>query len=116
MPAALPILTGCPRADVFRHPQRRLFEFDFRAQFPPRARANSLPGRFSITNDTAWKMPPSTEELVVSPREQRAAFVVLNQQIDIHKGNDSADEEKDVFGQALGWIGNRRFHGGDLVL
>ena len=82
------------RNDGFLNQYRRPVEFDARTQLPLGNDRDALGSRFLESNDAAGNVPSGPIKRVASPREQRSAVVIADQQVDIDERCDSAHKKK----------------------
>jgi hypothetical protein len=90
--------------DRFGHKERDRFKSDLGAQFLPSAGPNAIGRHFLISDDTARNMPPGTEELVVAPCEQGAPKFVLDEEINVDQGRDTAGKKENLLREAAAGI------------
>src|ERR1043166_458112 len=87
--------------DAFGNEERGSIKGDLRAEFLACASLDTMRSHFFVSDDAAGNMPARSKEFVVTPGEQGAAGVVFDQEIDIDKGGDAADEKEELFREAV---------------
>ena len=77
---------------------------DLGPEFPEGGGVDALFSRLPVSNNASRNVPSGSIGFILPPGEQRAAVVVLNQQVDVDERREAAEEEEEFLRQSAGGL------------